>query len=130
MRIPSTGNLTLDRIEHHLHGVPHLVGFAPQHASELAEHAHRNCPCDTPRAIEDVCDLSYNGTRDGLAGASAGPTPGEGYGQGEGEGEGAIEPTQDRTSELAESGDFAAADPSTSSGWADTSSGGMLDVFA
>jgi len=121
VRIPSTGNLTLDRIEHHLHGVPQLVDFATQHASELA---HRNCPCATPRAIEDVCELSCNGHGDGNAAASAGPTPGEGYA------DGAIEAVAERTSDLAESEDFAAADPSGSPGWADTSSGGMLDVFA
>lgn len=124
VRIPSTGNLRLDRIEHHLHSVPHLVGFAPQHASELAAHAHRICPCDTPRAIEDVCDISRNGLGDGEAASSAGPTPGEGYG------EGAIEPTQDATSDGAESGDSAATEPSASPGWADTTSSGMLDVFA
>lgn len=114
----------LDRIEHHLHGVPHLVGFAAQHASELVEHAHRNCPCDTPRAIEDVCDISCQRLGDANAAASVGPTPGEGYA------DGAIEPTAEGTSDLAESRDFAAIDPSASAGWADTSSGGMLDVFA
>ncbi|MFW6336744.1 MAG: hypothetical protein ACOC3G_06420, partial [Phycisphaeraceae bacterium] len=75
----------------------------------------------------DVCDVSCHRLGEENAAGSAGPTPGEGYA----DGAMAAEQTVDEgTSDLAESRDFATTEPSASPGWADTSSGGMLDIFA
>lgn len=124
----STGNLTLDRIEHHLHGVPDLVGFAPQHVSELVEHHHRACPCHTRRAVEDVCDIRCPRPEEdlgnGSAAVSAGPTPGRSNADGE------IDAPDAQAAGFPENGESVATGPSAAAGWADTSSGGMLDIFA
>ena len=125
--VHASGNLAIDRIRWYTDSATPVVGFAPLHACAF-EHGGA-AGCVEPRAIEDVCDLSLRpgdpcDTLDPPARPTAAtPTPGEGYG-----GPDAAADATDTASK--ESRTYGLIPGNVAAALADTSVGGMLDVFA